>query len=113
MAEVCMIQSTLHMALVSGQSTVVTALNQDGVPLDQVTIASSGTPTNWNQFNWNNANWNGTTLGNALYPRSMEWTGPLVFRRLSLLAAGLSAQGLKIGRLHMRYQVLNYLQQTG
>ena len=113
MAEVCMIQSTLHMALVSGQSTVVTAINQDGVPLDQVTIASSGTPTNWNQFNWNNANWNGTTLGNALYPRPMEWTGPLVFRRLSLLAAGLSAQGLKIGRLHMRYQVLNYLQQTG
>ncbi len=113
MAEVCMIESTLHMALVAGQTTSVLALNQDGVPLDQVSIAASGTPTNWNQFNWNNANWNGSTLGNALYPRRMDWTAPLVFRRLSLLATGNSAHGLKIGRLHLKYQVLGYLQQTG
>jgi hypothetical protein len=112
MSEVCVVESTVHMALVSGQSTTVLALNQDGVPLDQVTISSSGVPTNWNQFNWNNANWNGSTLNNALYPRRMEWTGPLVFRRIALLATGNSAQGLKIGRLHLKYQVLGYLQQA-
>lgn len=113
MSEVCIIESTLHMALVSGNKTTITALNQDNVPLDQFTVISSGAPTNWNQFNWNNANWNGATLGNALYPRRMDWNAPLVFRRMSLMATGASAQGLKIGRLHMKYQVLGYLQQTG
>jgi hypothetical protein len=110
MSELCIIQSTLHMALVSGQSTTITAFNQDVVPLDQVTIASVGTPTNWNQFNWNNKNWNGSTANNALFPRRMDWHAPLVFRRMYLQATGNSAQGLKIGRLHMRYELLGYLQ---
>jgi hypothetical protein len=111
MSEVAIIQTTLHMALVAGQSVSCMALNQDSALLDQVTISSSGTATLWNFFNWNSAVWNGTLNGNALFPRRLDWNAPLVFRRMRLSASGMSAAGLKIGRLHMRYQVLNYLQQ--
>jgi hypothetical protein len=112
MAEVAMVETTLHMALVSGQTTQINALNQDQVLLDSLTISSLGTATLWGQFNWGQANWGGSNVGNALYPRRLSWHYPLVFRRLSLQASGLSVQGLKIGRLHMRYQVLGYLQQV-
>lgn len=112
MAEVAMVETTLHMALVAGQTVQVTALNQDTAVLGQVTVSSLGIATLWNQFNWNQANWNGSTVGNALYPRRLPWASILVFRRMSILASGLSAQGIKIGRLHMKYDVLGYLQQV-
>ena len=48
---------------------------------------------------------------NALYPRRLSWHIPLVFRRLGLSAQGVCVAGLKLGRIHMRYQILGYLQQ--
>lgn len=110
MSEVAMIETTLHMALVSGQTTQINLLSQDFVLIDSLTVAPAGDPTLWNQFNWNQAKWNGSSLGNNLYPRRLSWHFPIVFRRLSMSASGVSAAGIKIGRLHMRYQVLGYLQ---
>jgi hypothetical protein len=112
MGEICVIQQTIHMALAAGQLVLCSAINQDGDVFDSVTISASGQPTNWNQFNWNQADWNGSTAGNSLYPRRLSWHFPLVFRRVQILASGNSASGLKIGRMHMRYEVLNYLQQA-
>ena len=112
MAEIAMIQTTLHMQLMAGNMVTFQARDQTGRNLDTVEITGSGTPTMWNDFNWNQAQWNGIAMNNSLYPRRMAWHFPIVFRRLQLIAFGQSAAPLKIGRLHMRYQVLNYLQQA-
>lgn len=109
MAEVALVQSTLHMALASGINTTVNFQDQDGTIIDTVTIAPTGSSTIWGAFQWGQALWQGTK--NALYPRRLDWHFPIVFRRGQIVAFGTSAPGVKIGRLHMRYQVLGYLQQ--
>ncbi len=109
MAEVAMIETTLHMALVGGNAVQIIAQDQNGAVLDTVTIAAPGTPTTWGSFTWGQAVWQGAL--NALFPRQLQWHYPIVFRRLGLLVTGPCAQGLKLGRLHMRYDVLGYLQQ--
>jgi hypothetical protein len=76
---------------------------------DSIVITPSGSPTLWGAFTWGAALWQGAA--NALYPRQMKWHFPIVFRRAGLVAKGPSIAGVKIGRLHMRYQILGYLQQ--
>ena len=109
MAEISMVQATLHMALVSGSTITVTAQNQDGTILNTATVVAAGSQTIWGAFLWGQALWQGIQA--ALYPRRLDWTEPVVFRRMAIVATGMAAQGFKIGRLHMRYQILGYLQQ--
>lgn len=109
MSEVAVVESTLHMALATGATVSITSQDQNGGVLDQVTIVPSGSPTIWGAFIWGAALWQGAL--NALFPRQLQWHFPLVFRRMGITASGLSAPGIKIGRLHLRYQVLGYLQQ--
>jgi hypothetical protein len=75
--------------------------------LDIVTVQATGSPTIWGSFTWGQALWQGAA--NALAPRQLNWTKPLVFQRLSLAFTGLSASGIKLGRLNLRYQILGYL----
>lgn len=112
MAENAMIETTLHTTLVAGDTLTLQAVNQNGSVLDTVTVASAGSTTIWGAFLWGGAPWLGTGLNNALYPRQLAWHFPITFRRLQINCIGACASGLKIGRLHMRYQVLGYLQQT-
>jgi len=109
MAEVSMIETTLHMALVVSNPIAIFAQDQNGTVLDSVTITPVGSPTLWGVFTWGQALWQGA--GNALYPRHLPWHFPIVFRRMGISATGSSVAGVKIGRLHLRYQVLGYLQQ--
>ncbi len=116
MAEVSVVETTVHAALVTNQTLTAEAIKQDGTVLDTVTLQGFGTPTVWGAFLWGGAPWGGTTssaLGsNPLYPRQLAWHYPIVFRRGSIQITGASVAGLKIGRLHMRYEVLGYLQQV-
>jgi hypothetical protein len=109
MSEIAMIETTLHMALVTGNVVAIAAVDQNGSQLDQVTVTPSGAQTLWGAFKWGQALWQGSL--NALFPRRMSWHYPIVFRRMGITASGQSASGIKIGRLHLRYQVLGYLQQ--
>ena len=109
MGEVAMIETTLHMALITGNPVTVFMQDQTGVVIDSVTVTPAGTTTLWGSFTWGSSLWQG--LVNSLYPRQLKWHFPIVFRRAGLTATGASAAGIKIGRLHMRYQVLGYLQQ--
>ncbi len=111
MAENNMIETTLYLALVNGGDAVTCkALDQDSTVFDTVTVTVPGTGTIWGQFQWGHAVWSGAR--SALLPRQLAWTIPIVFRRLSIQATGTSAQGIQIGRLHMRYETLGYLQQV-
>lgn len=107
MAQNCIIEATLMAALVSTFNIVCAALDQNGVVLDIVTILATGQATLWGQFNWGQALWGGAA--NNLAPRQLLWHQPLVFQRLTLAFTGLSASGIKLGRLNLRYQILGYL----
>lgn len=109
MSEIAMTETTVYMALISNLSVVVSAIDQDGTVLDAVTIIGTGGATVWGAFQWGQALWQGAQ--NSLYPRRLPWHIPLVFRRLGLSAQGVCVAGLKLGRIHMRYQILGYLQE--
>lgn len=109
MAEVAMIETTIMMALVAGNPVNVFAQDQNGNVIDGVQIVPSGALTLWGVFVWGQAVWQG--VANALYPRQLNWHFPVVFRRGQILAQGNCTSGLKIGRIHLRYEVLGYLQQ--
>jgi hypothetical protein len=108
MSEFAMIETTLNMALINGQQPVsVQALDQNGSVLGSVLLSAGGAGTQWGQFNWGQALWGGAA--NALAPRPLQWTAPIVFRRLQVAAVGNLISGFKIGDLFLRYQQLGYL----
>ena len=109
MAEVAIIESTLHIALVTGSPVLVLAQDQSNIVIDTVTVVPAGASSLWGAFKWGQALWQGVV--NALDPRQLKWHFPIVFRRMAIVASGTSAAGVKIGRLHLRYQILGYLQQ--
>jgi hypothetical protein len=111
MSEIAMIETTIYMQLTPSEVVTVDAITQAGVSLDEVVIRGTGTPSLWGTMVWGRDPWGGSGSGNALYPRRMPWHFPLVFRRLALVAVCNAVSGLKIGRMHMRYQTLGYLQQ--
>jgi len=109
MSEFAMIESTLNMSLINGQQPVsVQALDQNGAVLNSVLLTAGGAGTQWGQFNWGQALWGGAQ--NALFPRALNWSKPVEFRRLQLAAVGNSIAGFKIGDAFLRYQKLGYLQ---
>jgi hypothetical protein len=109
MGEIAMIETTLHLALVAGSTVTLSAVDQNDSPIDIVQIVPAGSATLWGAFQWGQALWQG--LANGLFPRQLQWHFPLVFRRMGIIASGSSQSGFKVGRLHLRYQVLGYLQQ--
>lgn len=101
-------ESSLNVAQVSGQNAIqVQALDQNQGLLGSFTIPAIGVGTVWGQFIWGQALWGGAASG--LFPRSLEWVTPLVFRRMQLKATGTCGLGLKIGDLFLRYQMLGYM----
>jgi hypothetical protein len=110
MAEVAMIESTIHMALLANNPVNVSAVNQNGTVADAVQIVTTATGTIWGTFTWGAAAWEG--LANALYPRQLAWHYPIVFRRIGIAASGMSNASIKLGRMHLRYEVLSYLQEA-
>ena len=109
MAEVAVIETTVHMALTTYSVTAYSYDQNAAVLAGPITIFNPGAGTIWGAFNWGQASWGGSSAG-ALYPRQIAWTQPLVFRRMRLSVQGQCVAGIQIGRVHLRYQVLGYLQ---
>ena len=109
MSEVAMVETTVYMAMVSGNAVVCAALDQNSTVLDTVTLSTTVGATLWGAFKWGQALWQG--LQSALYPQQLQWHYPLVFRRMGLSVTFPCAASFKIGRVHLRYEVLGYLQQ--
>ncbi len=110
MCENNVLEATIDMALAAGVNIGVSAIDQNATIFDSVTITPTGTQTLWGAFQWGQAQWLGSA--NGLYPRELQWTTPIVFRRLALLAQGDCASGLLIGDMFLRYEQLGYLQQS-
>lgn len=109
MAENNILEATINMALAAGVNIGVSAIDQNGTVFDSVVISPTGSPTIWGNFQWGQADWLG--LANGLYPRELQWSEPLVFRRLAMLVTGDCASGLLVGDMFLRYESLGYLQQ--
>jgi hypothetical protein len=103
-----MTETTWDLGLSASSPTVtVSALDQNGAVLNTVTVTATGSATIWGSFTWGAALWGGGA--NALAPRQLAWTIVIVFTRMQLMASGSSAQSVKVGTAHLRWQILRYL----
>lgn len=109
MCENSIVESTLYMAMIAGAPVQVQALTQNATVIDSISVSITGTLTQWGQFQWGQALWQGSSQ--QLYPQKLNWTKPIVFRRMQITASGPSVAGFRIGRMHMRYEMLGYIQQ--
>jgi hypothetical protein len=110
MAENAMIETTINIAFAAGSSFMAFAQDENGAIYNSVTLTGPAQTTLWGGFIWGAALWQGAS--NALAPRQLKWTIPIVFQRLSLYLTGNCAQGVRIGDAYLRYQQLGYLQMT-
>jgi hypothetical protein len=99
-----MTEATLDLAFAAGGAATIRVADQNSTVIDTVMLTAPGTPTVWGGFTWGSAVWGGAST--QLAPRQLQWHFPIVFARASLQATGLSAQAVRIGALHMRYQQL-------
>lgn len=110
MSENAIVESTWNMSYAAGGVYNAYCGDQDGALFDSILLTAPASTTVWGGFTWGAALWQGAA--NALGPRPLDWTIPIVFRRLYMGITGNCASGVKIGDLFMRYQQLGYLQQV-
>lgn len=111
MSENSMVESTINLGMPDGQQVACYALDEDGAIINSVLLTSTVATAIWGGFIWGAALWAGAA--NALAPRQLKWTIPIVFQRLAISVTGNCAQNLKLGDVYMRYQPLGYLLQQG
>jgi hypothetical protein len=108
-----MTEGTMDFALPPNIGSIsVSALDQASAVIDTVTIAStSGGASLWGAVVWGAFTWGGAGAP-ALAPYQLQWHEPVVFSRMKMSMTGQSAAGVKLGALHMRYQMLNIYTNT-
>lgn len=110
MCENAMVETTVNIALAAGENVLVYGFDENGALYGSYTVTAPALSTVWGGFIWGAALWQGAA--NALAPRPVNWSTPIVFQRIGIGVSGNSAQGVKIGDLYMRYQQLGYLLQV-
>jgi len=99
-----MTEGSIDLAFAPGGAVNVSVEDQNSAVIDTVSISATGAPTIWGAFTWGAAVWGGAA--NALAPQQLQWHFPITFARMSLQATGQSAGQVRVGALHMRYQML-------
>ena len=106
----CAYRTTIEIALPAVNQTLsFTAQNESGTALALGSIVEPSAETVWGSFNWGQANWGAAVSG--LTPFSINWNQNVVFNRLSIIGAGESTLGLKLGAYRVGYKKLGYLLQ--
>lgn len=100
------VDMTLACELAAGTSASVSCTRDDLVLLDTTTVAGDGTLTIWDQFNWDQAVWD--AQGAVFRQRSINFSGPIVFKQGAFSITGTSAFNVRIGNLYGRYRQLGY-----
>ena len=76
--------------------------------LDNTYLLGIGAPSSlWGTMIWGQGTWGSATA--LLVQRRLAWTKPLVFKQAALVITIPAANGVAIGNLYMRYEVLGYL----
>lgn len=101
-------QSAVGLALPVGLTVSFSCINEIGLTLNQVTLSAVGAiPTVWGSFTWGSGLWGSVTGYFREY--NIPWTGPLIFKQMSILVVGASQDSFSIGNLYLKYQPLGYL----
>ena len=108
MTEKQVVESTIELA--SGGSAIsyaITAQDDQENPIGSTQISATGTGVLWNAFVWGDGSlWKSAT--NRPTVRNVEWTAPLVFKKMAILINASSTTALAIGTFFARYQDCGY-----
>lgn len=108
MSENAMVETTVYMGIAAAATYSIFAQDQNQTILGFASVINANPATIWGGFVWGTGVWSGGR--NNLFPRRVNWTAPVVFRRMQISVQGLSADAVRIGTLQMRYEQLGYLQ---
>jgi hypothetical protein len=98
-------QTSLTLAMASGQQVAVSCSDDTGATLDSVMISEQGTGSVWGAFNWGAAVW-GASISQP-YQRRAAWANTNVAKQFKVLASGFSAAGTRIGNVYLSYQAID------
>lgn len=90
-----------------GSSAVTTSYTT----IDAVSVVSSARSPVWGAFTWGSQFWGGAS--NTITPQNLNWTRPIVFKRMALRGAGSATAEFKIGPACLRWQGLGYKNTPG
>lgn len=93
----------------SGVSYLVSAQDEQGVQLNQVTVNVPATNVPlWGAVTWGSFLW---TTAQSIAPRTypIPWTAPLVFEKMQIQVTAASSAAVQIGTLYARYQPTGYM----
>ena len=102
-------ETTIDMSLASSSSYNVVIVDTQGNVLNSITVAAPTTPGMvWGLSNWGAPTKWGSTVSN-IAPKKISWTEPIVTDQCYIQVNGQSAQGVRFGKIYLRYSVLGYL----
>lgn len=105
----CVMNDTLiYIGFGAGAGNInVIVQDENASPLGVVALPQVGAATIWGEFIWGEALWGGAQ--GVMAARSIDWTAPIEFDRISFLVSGNSAAGVRLGDSYFKYQPLGYL----
>jgi hypothetical protein len=111
MSELSMIETTITMGMDLNVNYPAAFLDPNGNALGSATVfmPAVASVATWGNFTWGAALWGQSPV--ALFPRPVNWSAPVVFRKAQFSIIGNSSLNVKLGALHGRYERLGYLQQ--
>lgn len=92
-------------------SMTVSAQDENGAVYNSANYFFAGAGSQWGAMTWGSSVWGGGA--NALYPRRIGFSAPVIYNRLAIRVSGASGQGFKIGDLFIRRRILGYMQAMG
>lgn len=105
MAMKAMIETTFNTSFAGGASIYYFRATDDaGSTIDQVTFIPSQIVSTWGLFVWGVGMWSGSGLSTY----NVNWSKPVVFKKLKIEVQSTAYSGLKIGTIYMRWQLLGY-----
>lgn len=100
-------ETTVDIAMVANSSYTVVFTDQQNTVVDTVTLTQSGNSALWGAFNWGAANWG--SASSIIAPQKINWNLPIVIDQGGVQVTGTCMQGVKFGKVYLRYSVLGYL----
>lgn len=102
-----LVEMTLACGVAGGKTISLSSYDMNGALLDSTNVGVAGMPAIFGQAIFGTSVF-GDVAGGPFQQRKVEWTHPLVFKQLSVLATGASSSQVRLGNLYMRYQILGY-----
>lgn len=102
------VQAALGLTMPAGQSLAVTAQDEQGNTLGNLTLVSAAMAGGvWGAFTWGGGVWGGSVQSYQEY--QLPWPNALVFKQMAMQVNGQSTAGFAIGNLYAKIQPTGYM----